>query len=120
MKHLAILTTLFLSLAFSQAPSVVENMKADLAAGKALLLDVREASEWKEGHFVSAQLVPLSLLKQGQVSVGISKDKGVRLYLHCRSGNRVKTALPLLREMGFTNVVGLAEGYTRLKELGVK
>lgn len=120
MKHLAILTTLFFSLTFAQAPTAVDTMKSEVATGKALLLDVREASEWKEGHFASAQLAPLSLLKQGQVPVGISKNKGLRLYLHCRSGNRVKTAAPLLREMGFTNVVVLAEGYARLKELGVK
>lgn len=105
--------------AVAGTPSVVDTMKAEVAAGKAVLIDVREPGEWNEAHLKTAIPAPLSKLKENQVPPEL-KDKGARIYVHCRSGNRVKTAVPLLKQMGYTNVIGLSEGYARLRDLGVK
>lgn len=81
------------------------------------LLDVREKHEWDDGHLTLAKLVPLSLLEVGEEpSEEIDRDK--KTYLHCRSGNRVLTAMPLLENLGFSNLVPLNEGFEQLVNLG--
>src|SRR5262245_38945506 len=71
-------------------PSVQENV----ATHKAVLVDVREPGEWKEGHVEGAILLPLNSLKNG-VDTGaleheVPKDKIV--YLHCVMGVRALKA----------------------------
>ncbi|MEM1062347.1 MAG: rhodanese-like domain-containing protein [Planctomycetota bacterium] len=38
-------------------------VRANLVAGRALLLDVREPSEWNAGHLAIAKPLPLSILR---------------------------------------------------------
>lgn len=90
----------------------LENLKRELENGTAQLLDVREQDEWDEGHLQRASLAPLSELNQGEEPAG--PDKSKKTYLHCRSGNRVHVAAPLLREMGYKEVIPLDEGYEEL------
>lgn len=91
-------------------------MTQELADGKAQLVDVREQYEWDEGHLKQAWLAPLSELQEGSVPQDLDPTK--ILYLHCRSGQRVYQAAPLLEELNFTNVVPLNEGFTTLVDEG--
>ena len=93
----------------------LQQLKDEVAAGKAQLFDVRELHEWEAGHLKDAHLVPLSQLKDGAVPAGVHKD--THAYIHCRSGGRVKTAGPLLEKMGFS-VTQLSEGYAELVDQG--
>src|SRR4051812_25405836 len=43
----------------------LDTVKANVAAGKAVLVDVREADEWKDGHLKDARPLPLSEVKAG-------------------------------------------------------
>src|SRR6476660_9028876 len=67
-------------------PSVQENV----ATHKAVLVDVREPGEWKEGHVAGAIPLPLSALKKGvdakTLEQELPKDKIV--YTHCVMGVR--------------------------------
>ena len=69
----------------------LEVVKKRIADGSAVLIDVREISEWNEGHLSDAILVPLSTLKEASTQAAalakIPKDKTA--YVHCRSGGRV-------------------------------
>ena len=47
---------------------------------KAILIDVREESEWEQGHLDRAALVPLSKIKQGKNPKLDSKD--IIIYCH--------------------------------------
>jgi len=79
-------------------------------------LDVREADEWAEGHIPGARLVPRGFL---EVKADLEHpkrdpwlaDRSRKLVLYCGGGNRSALAAATLREMGFTNVVSLAEGW---------
>ena len=94
-------------------------MREQLAAGQAHLLDVREPNEWQTGHLADATLVPLSTLQGGQRPAALADVKaGAKIYLHCRSGRRVQTAAPLLRQHGFDDVTPLDEGFDELASLG--
>ncbi|BBM89229.1 hypothetical protein COTS27_00924 [Spirochaetota bacterium] len=99
------------------APHIAKMLK-EIETGKAILLDVREQEEWDAGHLELADLVPLSKLKEGYKPKLETSKK--RIYLHCRSGNRVNTAKPLLQKKGFKDVVALKEGFNQLRAMGLK
>lgn len=96
----------------------IENMMREINEGDAQLFDVREHEEWLSGHLVQAELVPLSGLEYGVLPREYDKTK--KTYLHCRSGVRVFSAAPLLKSMGFTDVIPLHEGFQDLVWDGVE
>jgi phage shock protein E len=96
----------------------IDTLKSELADGSAQLLDVREFNEWQAGHIKQAQLVPLSQLNGFQEPD--EADPDVKTYIHCRSGSRVHAAKPILEEMGFSEVISLAEGFEELVSLGLE
>ena len=92
----------------------LEKIKKEIEEGTAVLFDVREKEEWDGGHLKFADFIPLSQLKEGIAPQG--KDFSKKTYIHCRSGKRVLMAKPLLKTMGFENIIGLNEGYAELVE----
>lgn len=94
-------------------------VKKALADDKAVLLDVREKSEWDDGHLKDAKLLPLSTLKGGanaeDVAKIIPKDKVV--YCHCGSGVRCLKAADELKKLGY-DVRPLKPGYADLLKAG--
>ncbi len=65
-----------------------------------ILLDVREDSEWNEGHIKGALHISLGDLNI-ETTKGILKD--IPLYLYCRSGRRALEAELKLKQLGFIN-----------------
>jgi rhodanese-related sulfurtransferase len=96
-------------------PTVQENLATD----KAVLVDVREPKEWKEGHVEGAISLPLSSLKKGVDTNALEhqfpKDKIV--YTHCVMGVRAVAAAKLLEKLGY-NVRPLKAGYEDLVKAG--
>lgn len=96
-------------------PSVQEN----LATQKAVLVDVREPEEWKQGHIEGAISLPLSSLKKGvdanALEHELPKDKIV--YTHCVMGVRALAAAKILENLGY-NVRPLKAGYEDLVKAG--
>ncbi len=89
-----------------------------MKANKAVLLDVREQSEWEEGHLKGAQLLPLSKLKKGDpkdITKDLAKDKVI--YCHCKAGGRALLAADILKKLGY-DVRPLKEGYEDLLKAG--
>jgi rhodanese-related sulfurtransferase len=97
----------------------LDTVKKALADGKAVLVDVREDSEWADGHLKDARHLPLSALKAG-VSADRLKEKippGKIVYIHCGSGIRSKTAADLLLKLG-CDARALKDGYQALLTAG--
>ncbi|MBM3858302.1 MAG: rhodanese-like domain-containing protein [Verrucomicrobia bacterium] len=91
-------------------------IKQEVAAGRAVLVDVREKSEWDAGHLKSARLLPLSRLEtDAKAADGLPKDKPV--YVHCRSGARTVSAVKILKQQGF-DARGLPQSYSTLAKEG--
>lgn len=68
-----------------------------IGAGGAILVDVREKSEWVKGHTPSTHHIPLQTLPQ---RIGeLPRDRTVLVI--CRSGNRSLSAARYLHEQGF-------------------
>ncbi len=74
----------------------------------ALVLDVREKSEYEAGHILNAKLIPLGKLK---ARIGeLEKYRDEPIVVVCRSGNRSGTACYLLGKQGFSQAYNLAGG----------
>lgn len=81
------------------------------------LLDVRTIEEYKEGHLRDATLIPVQALEK---NLGMLKqDKGKKIIVYCRSGNRSVTASRILEANGFTPV-NVKGGILGLQGAGVK
>lgn len=72
----------------------------ELLGGEAILLDVREESEWDAGHAPMASLIPLSELPDHLEE--LPRDRVI--ICACRSGGRSLRAATFLQEHGFDTV----------------
>lgn len=89
---------------------------ARVKAGSAILIDVREPSEWDSGVAAPAYLLPLSDLRgaRNKWALVLEDSKGKELLLYCRSGGRSAQAAAILAKQGFKtgNVGGFNEWET--------
>ena len=94
-------------------------VKKAVADGKAVLLDVREQSEWDAGHLKDAKHLPLSALRGNVKADDVAKvaPKGAIVYCHCASGVRCLKAADALKQLGY-DVRPLKPGYADLLKAG--
>lgn len=86
---------------------------AAVEKGAAVLVDVREPAEWATGVAQPAVLLPLSDLRgdRKRWAPFLEQNRGKRILLYCRSGNRSGMAAATLKEEGFdaANVGALSD-----------
>jgi rhodanese-related sulfurtransferase len=80
----------------------------------AIVLDVREATDFNNGHIKNAKNIPLTSLKSQLDS--LAKDKNKPVLAYCRSGNISVKACRILKSSGFSNVHNLAGGILNWQE----
>ncbi len=80
----------------------------------AVVLDVREAADFNNGHIKNAKNIPLTSLKSQLDSM--TKDKNKPVLAYCRSGNVSGKACRMLKNSGFSNVHNLAGGILNWQE----
>jgi rhodanese-related sulfurtransferase len=83
----------------------------------ALVLDVREDSEFTDGRIPKAKHVPLRQLKKRLGE--LEKFKARPIVAVCRTGNRSGHACGILRKAGFQNVHNLAGGIVAWEQAGL-
>jgi rhodanese-related sulfurtransferase len=74
----------------------------------AVVIDVREAADFSNGHINKAKNLPMSTFKSQLDNLEKHKDKPVLMY--CRSGNQSGKACRVLKKSGFSNVHNLSGG----------
>ena len=79
-----------------------------------LILDIRAAAEYKNGHIKGAKNVPLSGFQSSIEKFSEYKHKPVLIY--CNSGNTITRAIKLLKKAGFDKVSSLEGGVSAWKE----
>ena len=67
----------------------------------ALLLDVRGADEFAEGHIPGSVNIPLQLLPTKK---GLPEDLDTPIFVYCRSGGRSRRAAAFLEKLDYSNV----------------
>ena len=76
----------------------------------ALVLDVREESEYQMGHILNSKLIPVGKLSE---RIGeLEKYREQPIVVVCRTGNRSGMACANLGKRGFTQAYNLVGGVT--------
>ena len=78
----------------------------------AIVVDVRNESEFKKGHILNSKLLPLSKLKNNELG-NLEKDKDTPIIVVCNTGMTSTQACQMLQKSGFTNVHNLQGGITQ-------
>lgn len=74
----------------------------------AVMLDVRDDKEWREGHVLNAVHLPLANL---EARLGeLEQHRGKPIIVYCRMGQRSARAATLLTKQGFNPVFKLGGG----------
>jgi rhodanese-related sulfurtransferase len=85
---------------------------------KAVIVDVREDSEWNEQHIPGAIHIPLGQLNQRLSELKQYKDSPV--ITQCKSGGRSAKALDVLKSAGFSKVYNMDGGIMAWDKAGLK
>jgi rhodanese-related sulfurtransferase len=97
----------------------VNTLEATMLMNKkdSLVLDVREAGEFAQGHLLGARNIPIDELETRVKEIERFKDRPV--VVSCAVGNRAGSAAKVLRQHGFTNVVNLSGGIAAWRQAGL-
>ena len=87
-----------------------------IAAGGAVVLDVREPDEFEQGTLAGVVHIPRGHL-EAQIETRIV-DKTAPVIVFCAGGVRSAFAAKTLQELGYQNVVSMAGGFGRWKDEG--
>ncbi|HEY7701171.1 MAG TPA: molybdopterin-synthase adenylyltransferase MoeB [Candidatus Limnocylindrales bacterium] len=87
-----------------------------LPAGAATIVDVREASEWEQGHIPGAHHVSKSYIEQ-QIEAA-APDRDAPIILYCAGGIRSLFAAQTLADMGYADVASMSGGFQAWKGAG--
>lgn len=96
----------------------VAAVRARLDSGEPFhLIDVREDSEWEEGHLPGAAHIGRGVLER-DIEKTIP-DTGADIVLYCGGGYRSALAAESLQRMGYSNVQSMDGGFRAWKEAGL-
>ncbi len=87
----------------------VAQAAAAVAAGEAVVIDVREPEEYQQGHVDGAVNIP-----RGVAEMGVPRrvpDPRARIICYCAGGNRSALVADNLKMMGYDAVESLAGGF---------
>jgi rhodanese-related sulfurtransferase len=84
--------------------------------GPVVVIDVREESEWKQGHLAGAVHIPRGVLEP-QIEAAVP-DLDARVVVYCAGGNRGALAAESLQKFGYTNVASLSGGFRGWQDAG--
>ena len=95
----------------------LDQAKARLAANpSAILLDVREDSEWQAGHAREARHLGRGVLERDIEK--LIPDPKAEIIMYCGGGYRSALACDVAQKMGYTNTASLAGGYKAMAAAG--
>jgi rhodanese-related sulfurtransferase len=83
---------------------------------KAVLLDVREDSEWANGHPAEARHLGKGVLERDLEQ--LFPDVNTELLMYCGGGYRSVLTAETARRMGYRNVFSVMGGYKALVKAG--
>jgi rhodanese-related sulfurtransferase len=96
--------------------SVAEARARVDADPKVILVDIREDSEWANGHATQAMHLGKGILER-DIEVKIP-DKNAEIILYCGGGYRSALSAEMAQRMGYTNVASMMGGYKGMVAAG--
>jgi sulfur-carrier protein adenylyltransferase/sulfurtransferase len=102
----------------TQIREVTPQQVNDLPAGDAVLVDVREESEWEQGYLPGAVHISKSYVEQA-IEAEVP-DRDTQVILYCAGGVRSLFAAQALEQLGYTNVASMSGGFQAWKSAGFR
>jgi hydroxyacylglutathione hydrolase len=104
---------------WNEKPETVRSINADemkAEMGKGIrVLDVRKPGEWNLSHLKDAMFVPLSDFPGNLASL----DKNKPYIVHCGGGYRSMTAISIMKNKGFSNLINVYGGFGAMQQAGL-
>ena len=115
----AIVMSLLVSTSQAQSAASLDVLetRASVEAGKAILIDIREAEETVRGVAPGARRLPMSQLEQRIAE--IPRDGKQPVLLICATQNRSRKAAQALNERGYSHVRYVVGGMTEWTQRGL-
>ena len=89
---------------------------AQSQAAGVVIIDVRTAGEFNEGHIINAINIDVESMQFDAEIAALDKD--VTYALYCRSGNRSSIAAGKMSDAGFTRILNAQVGFIDLLGAG--
>ncbi|MGO4326487.1 rhodanese-like domain-containing protein [Cupriavidus sp. 2TAF22] len=83
----------------------------------AVVVDIREATEYAKGHLPQAKSAPLADLANR--AAGLAKDKSVPIIVVCQTGQRSGKGQAVLKEAGYSEIYSLEGGLAAWQQAGL-
>lgn len=80
------------------------------------ILDVRKPGEWHAGHLKEASFVPLADFPENLTEL----DKDKSYIVHCGGGYRSMTAISIMKNHGFKNLINVYGGFGAMQKAGLQ
>ena len=96
---------------FLRGPNINDGVNQYKDTPGAVLIDVREQDEYKQGHIPGSKNVPLSQFERIK---SVVRDRNTPVFVYCLSGGRSSQATAAMSQMGYnvvTNIGGIS-GYS--------
>ena len=87
------------------------------SASPAAMIDVREQDEYIQGYIPGATWIPRGFLEM-RIEDAVP-DRATKVILYCAGGNRSALAARSLHELGYTDVISMAGGFSAWKASGL-
>lgn len=95
----------------------IEELRARMAANPAVvLIDVREDSEWQNGHADGAKHLGKGVLERD--IEGLYPNPDTEIVMYCGGGYRSALSCDMAQKMGYRKVASLIGGYKGLVAAG--
>lgn len=118
MKRVILFILILTPIIFSYDNLSPSQVHARLVAGDSLqLLDVREVSEYQDGHMAEPAGMPIIVpanmpWSSGVLSANFDKlPKDIDIIVNCRSGGRSASASAFLESKGYTRIYNMTSGF---------
>ena len=98
-------------------PGLNARLGGDMGVKDVVVLDVRDAADFAEGHIAGARNIPLPELKQRLAELEDWRERPVAVV--CRTDKRSAEAVRMLGEQGFKEPLLVKEGMQRWKNDGL-
>lgn len=82
-----------------------------MKAREALLIDVREPDEFRQGHIAGAVNIPRGMLEFKISAEPTLQNLARPISVYCKTSGRSALSVVAMQSMGFENVVSLAGGF---------
>ena len=96
----------------------VTPQEVDALPSGTAVVDVREDSEWDQGHLPGAVHISKSYVEQ-QIENAVP-DRDAPVVLYCAGGVRSLFAAQTLEQLGYTNVASMSGGFQAWKSAGCR